>query len=41
MLMCALFAYKPSLQKTASDPIIDGCKIPCGCQELDSGPLEE
>jgi hypothetical protein len=28
-------------QKRASDPIIDGCKPPCGCWELNSGPLEE
>jgi hypothetical protein len=25
----------------ASDPIIDGCEPPCGCWELNSGPLEE
>jgi hypothetical protein len=23
------------------DPIIDGCEPPCGCWELNSGPLEE
>jgi hypothetical protein len=22
-------------------PITDGCKSPCGCWELNSGPLEE
>jgi hypothetical protein len=27
--------------KRVSDPIIDGCEPPCGCWELDSGPLEE
>jgi hypothetical protein len=28
-------------QKRASDPITDGCESPCGCWELNSGPLEE
>jgi hypothetical protein len=28
-------------QKRASDLIMDGCEPPCGCWELDSGPLEE
>ena len=28
-------------QKTASDLITDGCEPPCGCWELNSGPLEE
>ena len=28
-------------QKRASDSIIDGCEPPCGCWELNSGPLEE
>jgi hypothetical protein len=28
-------------QKRASDPIIDGCEPPCGCWDLNSGPLEE
>ena len=28
-------------QKRAPDLIIDGCKPPCGCWELNSGPLEE
>jgi hypothetical protein len=26
-------------QKRASDPITDGCEPPCGCRELNSGPL--
>ena len=34
---CCLQTY----QKGASDPITDGCKPPCGCWELNSGPLEE
>jgi len=28
-------------QKRASDPITDGCEPPCGCWELNSGPLGE
>jgi len=28
-------------QKRASDLITDGCEPPCGCWELNSGPLEE
>jgi hypothetical protein len=28
-------------QKRASDPITDGWEPPCGCWELNSGPLEE
>ena len=28
-------------QKRAPDLIIDGCEPPCGCWELNSGPLEE
>jgi hypothetical protein len=28
-------------QKRASGPITDGCEPPCGCWELNSGPLEE
>jgi len=28
-------------QKTASDPITDGCEPPCGCWELNSRSLEE
>jgi hypothetical protein len=28
-------------QKSALDPITDGCEPPCGCWELNSGPLEE
>ena len=23
------------------DPITDGCELPCGCWELNTGPLEE
>jgi Na+-transporting NADH:ubiquinone oxidoreductase subunit NqrD len=28
-------------QKRASDSITDGCEPPCGCWDLNSGPLEE
>ena len=28
-------------QKRASDRITDGCEPPCGCWDLNSGPLEE
>jgi hypothetical protein len=34
-------AYTSSDQKRASDPFKDGCEPPCGCWELNSGPLEE
>jgi hypothetical protein len=34
-------AYMPAGQKMASDPITDGYEPPCGCWELNSGPLEE
>jgi hypothetical protein len=28
-------------REKASDPITDGCEPPCGCWDLNSGPLEE
>ena len=28
-------------QKRAPDLTTDGCEPPCGCQKLNSGPLEE
>ncbi|KAM7329170.1 hypothetical protein ACRRTK_010783 [Alexandromys fortis] len=31
----------PAHQRRAPDLIIDGCEPPCGCWELNSGPLEE
>ena len=39
--MSALSASIPAYQKRVSDLIIDGCEPPCGCWELNSGPLEE
>jgi hypothetical protein len=36
-----LSSHTHTHQKRASDPITDGCKPPCGCWELNSGPLEE
>jgi hypothetical protein len=35
-----LYEYE-SHQKKASDPITDNCESPCGCWELNWGPLEE
>ena len=37
LLSCSLQTH----EKRASDPITDGCEPPCGCWELNSGPLEE
>jgi len=34
-------ACMPAGQKRAPDLITDGCEPPCGCWELNSGPLEE
>jgi hypothetical protein len=33
--------YEYTNQKRASNPITEGCEPPCGCWELNSGPLEE
>jgi hypothetical protein len=33
--------YTIEHQKRVSDFIRDGCELPCGCRELNSGPLEE
>jgi hypothetical protein len=33
-------ACMPVGQKRASDLITDGCELPCGSWELNSGPLE-
>jgi hypothetical protein len=34
-------AVSDTHQKRASDLITDGCEPPCGCWELNSGPLEQ
>ena len=34
-------SYLQTHQKRGSDPITDSCEPPCGCWELNSGPLEE
>ena len=39
--MSALSACTPAYQNRASDLITDSCEPPCGCWELNSGPLEE
>jgi hypothetical protein len=36
-----LFIMYTADQKRAPDLIIGGCEPPCGCWELNSGPLEE
>ena len=41
MYMSALFVCILAGQKRAPDAITDGCEPPCGCWELNSGPLEE
>jgi hypothetical protein len=35
------YSYFQTHQKRASDLVTDGCEPPCGCWELNSGPLEE
>jgi len=37
----ALSAGTPTCQKKLPGPITDSCEPPCGCWELNSGPLEE
>ena len=39
--MCVHCSCPQTQQKRASDPITDGCEPPCGCWDLNSGPLEE
>jgi hypothetical protein len=41
MYMSTLSVCLQTHQKRASDPITDGCEPPCGCWEVNSGPLEE
>jgi hypothetical protein len=38
------YSYKYTVaifRPTRLDPFMDGCEPPCGCWELNSGPLEE
>jgi hypothetical protein len=39
--MSVLSACRLAYQKKAAHASVDGCKSPCGCWELNSGPLEE
>ena len=39
--MCVHCSYLQTLQDMESDLVMDGCEPPCGCWELNSGPLEE
>ena len=44
LFILCIWVHHCSLQthlKRASDPIADGCEPPCGCWELNSGPLKE
>ena len=34
-------SFSSEILDRASDPMADGCEPPCGCSELNSGPLEE
>jgi hypothetical protein len=39
--MSTLLLSSDTPEERASDPMTDGCETPCGCWELNSGPLEE
>jgi hypothetical protein len=39
--MCVHCCCLQTHQKRVSDPITDGCELPYGCWEFNSGPLEE
>ena len=41
MYMSALSACTPACPKKASDHMIGGCELACGCWEFNAGPLEE
>ena len=41
MHMSTLQLSSDTHQKRASDLMTDGCEPPCGCWELNLGPLEE
>ena len=36
-----MYMNSPLLSSDTPDLITDGCELPCGCWELNSGPLEE
>jgi hypothetical protein len=40
-IICKYTVALQTPQKRASDLITDGCEPPCGCRDLNSGPLEE
>ena len=39
--MSTLWLSLDSPEEGMMNPITDGCEPPCGCWELNSGPLEE
>ena len=40
--MCVYCPLKPEEGvRTSGTGVMDGCRLPCGCWELNSGPLEE
>jgi hypothetical protein len=39
--VCEYCSCLQTHRNRASDPITDGCELPYGCWELNSGPLEE
>ena len=39
--MSSPFAYMPARQNRASDLVINICKLPCSCWELNLGPLKK
>ena len=41
MYIYSILSTLPACQKRAPDLITDGCEPPCGCWELNLGPLEE
>jgi hypothetical protein len=40
-IICKYTSCFQTLQKRESDLVTDGCEPPCGCWDLNSGPLEE
>jgi hypothetical protein len=39
--MSSLLLSSDTPEERALDPITDGCELPCGCWDLNSGPLKE